>query len=239
MPDYYRMILTLDNAQLEHFTRDWVTLKKAEYSEVQSFGNSQDLGRDVVGFLSPKRHEGEWHNYQCKQYTRRRLPLGNGLGELGKILYHAHTGAFTPPARYYFVAPHGISRRLEHLIDKPSMLPAALIDGWDQYCLTSIIDGKSVALDSALRSAIEAYDFCRVTRITLAEMLAADTVSLVLHKHFGDDPGPAPVTKAPEDVLGSELGYVSQLVEAYAARDKTAYKDHFEIVAPRKPRSAL
>jgi hypothetical protein len=89
------------------------------------------------------------------------------LAELGKILYHAHTGAFTPPAAYHFVAPHGISRELEGLIDKPQSLRRALIGGWDTYCRKSIIQGKATPLDPALRAVIEAYDFSLVTHISL------------------------------------------------------------------------
>jgi hypothetical protein len=195
---YRRRLLALDDAELEHFARDWVGLKKNLYFEVKSYSGPQDLGRDVVGFLTKQRHEGPWHNYQCKQYTRRRLPLGNGLAELGKILYHAHTGEFTPPAAYHFVAPHGISRELEGLIDKPQSLRRALIGGWDTYCRKSIIQGKAIPLDPALRAVIEAYDFSLVTHISLEEMLAADGVLLVLHRHLGTDPGPAPKTPAPE-----------------------------------------
>jgi hypothetical protein len=231
MPDYHRHVLALNDEQLERFARDWVALSKSIYFEVQRFSGPLDLGRDVVGFLTKQRHEGPWHNYQCKQYTGRRLPLGNGLAELGKILYHAHTGAFTPPTGYYFVAPHGIHRRLEALMDKPSTLRAAIMDGWDKYCATKIIANKSVPLDAKLRAVIEAYDFSLVRRITLAEILAADNASLVLHKHFGADPGPAPVTAAPADVLPTEFGYVSQLMEAYSDRDNATYQSHTDIAS--------
>ncbi len=226
MRDYRRRLLALDDAELEHFARDWVALKKNVYFEVKPCSGPKDLGRDVVGFLTKKRHEGPWHNYQCKQYTRRRLPLGNGLFELGKILYHASTGAFTTPTGYHFVAPHGISRDLEGLVDKPEPLRKALMDGWDKYCGTSIIEGETVPLDTKLRTVIEAYDFSLVTRISLEEMLAADDVRLVLHRHFGADPGPAPQTPAPAEVQAEELGYITELVGAYGARDGATYKAH-------------
>jgi hypothetical protein len=222
-------LLALDDAELEHFARDWVALKKDLYFEVKSYSGPQDLGRDVVGFLTKQRHEGPWHNYQCKQYTRRRLPLGNGLAEFGKILYHAHTGAFTPPVGYHFVAPHGISRELEGLIDKPQSLRRALIGGWDTYCRKSIVQGKAIPLDAALRAVIEAYDFSLVTHISLEEMLAADGALLVLHRHLGTDPGPAPKTPAPQEVQGTELGYITELISAYGARDGIAYNGHEDI----------
>jgi ABC-3C protein len=231
MREYRRRLLALDDAELEHFVRDWVALKKNDYFEVKPYSGPQDLGRDVVGFLTKKRHEGPWHNYQCKQYTRRRLPLGNGLAELGKILYHAHTGAFTTPAGYHFVAPYGVSRDLEGLIDKPESLREALIDGWDQYCGTSIVRGKTIPLDAKLRALIEGYDFSLVTRISLEEMLAVENVLLVLHRHLGSDPGPAPQTPAPEKVQEKELGYITELMGAYGARDGVTYNGHEDIAS--------
>jgi hypothetical protein len=222
--DYHRLVLTLDDERLERFTRDWVSLRKSDYLEVQPFSGPQDLGRDVVGFLTHSRHEGAWHNYQCKQYTRQRLPVGEGLKELGKVLYHASRSEFTPPAKYYFVAPHGISRPLEKLIDKPSRLREALLTYWDKYCATKIIKGKTTTLDAPLTSVIAAFDFSSVTRITLAEMLAAEGVSLVLHRHFGADPGPAPVGVVPADVQPMEYSYIGELITAYGERDGVVYK---------------
>ena len=61
-----RLILALTDTQLEEFVRQWAT-KKSEYGEVERFTGPGDMGRDVVGFLSSNRHEGAWHNYQCKQ----------------------------------------------------------------------------------------------------------------------------------------------------------------------------
>ena len=48
-----------------------------------------------------QRHEGAWDNYQCKQY-RTTVPTEVGVREIGKVLYHAHCGHFTPPRRYIF-----------------------------------------------------------------------------------------------------------------------------------------
>lgn len=226
-------MLTLDDERLERFTRDWVSLRKGDYVEVQHFSGAQDLGRDVVGFVTAQRHEGEWHNYQCKQYTRQRLPLGEGLKEIGKVLYHASRGEFTPPARYYFVAPHGISRPLEKLIDKPSSLRRALLDGWDKHCAGRIVKGKTLARDATLEATITAFDFANVTRITLAEMMAAERIGLLLHRHFGADPGPAPAGIVPGEVQASELPYIGELIAAYGERDGVVYKEPGEVTGDR------
>jgi hypothetical protein len=84
-----RQILALTDDQLEKFVREWANCKK-EYVEVQRFTGPGDMGRDVVGYLTNRRHEGPWHNYQCKQYART-LPTALGLAELGKVLYYSHS----------------------------------------------------------------------------------------------------------------------------------------------------
>jgi len=98
-----RLILALPDGELEKFARQWALLKKG-YFQVERFSGAGDMGRDVVGYLSKERHEGDWHNYQCKQYGSA-VPLDVGLRELGKILYFAQRGEFTAPKKYFFVAP--------------------------------------------------------------------------------------------------------------------------------------
>lgn len=229
-PDYHRQILALDDDELERFTRDWVVARKSEYFEVHRFAGAQDLGRDVVGFVTPQRHAGAWHNYQCKQFVRRRLPLADGLKELGKVLYFASRGEFTPPERYVFVAPYGISRPLEKLIDHPDELRRTLLKDWSKYCASKINKNKKLPLDPALRIVIESYDFSRVSRIGVDGLLAAPNVSL-LHQYFGADPGPAPPGVVPADVGGQELRYIGELVTAYGERAGAPFKDHHAIAS--------
>jgi hypothetical protein len=57
-----------------------------EYLEVQRFTGPGDMGRDVVGYLTRSRHEGPWHNYQCKQYGRS-LQTGRGLAECSAAIW--------------------------------------------------------------------------------------------------------------------------------------------------------
>src|SRR5665213_916989 len=120
-----RLILALTDTQLEEFVRQWAT-KKSEYAEVERFTGPGDMGRDVVGFLSNNRHEGAWHNYQCKQYGRS-LSTEVGIQELGKFLYYSQRGEFTVPARYFFVAPRGVNRHLRRYITNPSELKDVLL----------------------------------------------------------------------------------------------------------------
>jgi hypothetical protein len=46
---YDRLILLMDDDELEMFCRSW-TEKKSGYADVKRFAGSGDMGRDVVGF---------------------------------------------------------------------------------------------------------------------------------------------------------------------------------------------
>lgn len=226
--NYDRLILALDDTELEKFVRDWVDYKKSSYVEVTRFSGSGDLGRDVVGFLSKDRHEGAWHNYQCKQYAKN-LPTDTALCEIGKILYYAFQDEFSAPAQYFFVAPRGVNLNLETLIFNPSQFQNKLITEWDKYCANKIIDGTAISLNSALEVFIRNFDFSTISRLNLDNIINDPSVKPVLFKWFGADPGPAPQGKVPANVLASELPYINQLVDAYSQREAKAFASHEEV----------
>lgn len=222
---YDRLVIALSDEELERFTREWIAEKKAMYFEVKRFGGAGDLGRDVAGFLTPQRHEGPWHNYQCKQY-RARLPTGEGVLAVGKVLYFAQQGEFTAPERFSFVAPKGLNRNLQKMVDNPGLFKSKVIDGWDEHCSEKIADGRKIALTAELRTFIDGFDFSRIERLTLDEMLEDPHVKPVLFRWFGADPGPAPRGVVPSNVAVTELRYLRQLLDAYEDRDSAAYTDH-------------
>jgi hypothetical protein len=230
MVNYHRQVLALTDDELEKFVRDWTEAKKSSYEEVVRFSGSGDLGRDVVGFLSAQRHEGDWHNYQCKQYGNN-LPTGTAIKEIGKILYHANKGEFTAPSKYFFVAPRGINRNLESLIFKPTEFKKKLMDEWDQHCGEGIVEGSKILLEGSLLDFVNAYDFSRIGRLKLDEILADASAKPTLFKWFGADPGPAPEGQVPSDIQSLEMPYVNQLVDAYGQRDGVQYSDFQQIQA--------
>lgn len=59
----------IGDAELEEFIELWVDCKSTQYVQVERIGAANDKGRDVVGFLSQRGHEGAWHLYQCKRKT--------------------------------------------------------------------------------------------------------------------------------------------------------------------------
>ena len=218
MNNYDRHVIALDDNDLERFVRDWVSAKSPAYHEVARFSGAGDLGRDVVGFHSKDRHEGDWDNYQCKQYGGR-LPTATAIHEIGKILYYAHIkDEFTAPNRYYFVTPRGLNRTLEKLVFNPKKFKETLISEWDKYCATSIIDGETIELDPKLKSFIDDYDFAKITRVTVDDMLADPHIKPVLYSWFDADPGPAPAGITPDEIQSNELTYIAQLLEAYGTR---------------------
>ncbi|UFX46953.1 restriction endonuclease [Bradyrhizobium sp. 41S5] len=219
-----RLILSLPDDELEKFTRKWALQKKG-YFEVERSSGAGDMGRDVVGYLTKARHEGDWDNYQCKQYGKP-VPLGTGLLELGKILYFASIGKFTAPVKYYFVAPKGVQRTLRDLISKPSELKQALIVGWGKYCSTAITKKTKIALTPELKQFIEAWDFSRVTVLSIDAILDDVASKAVMAEWFGKDPGPAPRGAAPSEIEQREMPYIQALVEAYGERDGLPYAGH-------------
>jgi hypothetical protein len=163
-------------------------LRRNRDFEVKRYAGSGDLGRDVVGFLTDNRHEGQWDNYQYKQY-RSSVAVSQGLLAIGKILYWAWKGEFTAPRRFYFVAPRRLARMLEGYVDKPCEFKKALLENWDTACAKNITSKGMIALDTSLRAFIGAFDFKNVHAINIDDMMADAAVKPLLIEKFGADPG--------------------------------------------------
>jgi hypothetical protein len=226
---YDRLILSMDDGELEQFCRSWVE-KRAGYFEVKRYSGTGDLGRDVVGFLTDERHDGEWDNYQCKQY-RSGVALSQGLLAIGKVLYWAFKKEFTAPRKFFFVAPKGLARKLDGLVDKPTELKQTLLDRWDTVCAKSITKTEVVLLDAALRAFIEGYDFKHVHSIDIDDVMGDAAVKQLLIEKFGADPGTYPPAVVPLDVENTELRYVQELVDAYGERKKSLFSNHKAVLS--------
>lgn len=221
---YDRLILSMNDDDLEKFCLAWVE-KKSAYVEVKRYAGPGDKGRDVVGFLTDQRHGGAWDNYQCKQY-RRGIERTQGLLAIGKVLYWAWKGEFSAPDHFYFVAPQGLVRKLETLIDKPSDLCQALIDEWTSVCAKAITQKATIPLDPALKAFIQGYPFKNVKAITIDDMMADPAVKPLLFERWGADPGKYPPGVVPASVQGTELRYIDELVAAYGERARSPFPDH-------------
>ena len=224
-----RLILQLPDDELEQFVREWATALKV-YTEVMLFAGPGDMGRDVVGYLSEKRHEGDWHNFQCKQYGST-LPTATGILDIGKVLYYAYRNEFAVPAKFYFVAPRGVNRTLQRLIAKPSEFRTALITDWSKYCADRIITGQHIPLDVGLRTFIEKWDFARIQSLSVHDLLDNPASKPVMAKWFGQDPGPPPAGVVPSDIAAHEMLYVQQLLDAYSDREGRTFATHADAKA--------
>lgn len=226
---YDRLILVMEDHELEKFCRTWVE-RRSGYVEVIRFGGTGDKGRDVVGFITDQKHDGEWDNYQCKQYSSK-LSRDRGLLALGKVLYWVSQDEFSSPRWFHFVAPKGVSGPLDVLINSPSKLKAALIADWDATCSEKIVAKTKILLDSKILAAINGFDFSKVSRITVDEMMADPACKPLLVELYGDDPGHYPKAAVPANVEATELGYVAALVDAYSERNQTPFTDHAAVLA--------
>lgn len=223
-PNLAIRIYELPAERLEAFVDEWISLKKKLYVQTERWSGPGDLGRDVVGYLTDHRHEGPWHNYQCKQ-LQKNLTKPGAILEIGKILMHAAEGAYSLPSRYVFVAPRGVVRDVKDLISHPEKFRQAVIDSWDAYCRDRLVDGTVVPLTPEIREKIHAFDFKSVEALDAGKLEKDPDIRPVLVKWFDDDPGPAPRGVVPTEIQSEESSYIRQLLDAYGERIGTPFAD--------------
>lgn len=228
--DYRRLVLSLNAEDLEVLCLQWVNTKKEKYHSTFRYGGSGDKGRDVAAYYSASRQEGEWDNYQCKQYSST-LGTGSGLLELGKILQYSHSRHIQPPKNYFFVAPKGINKNLQEAIDKPSELKELLISQWDKHCKTKINTSNITPLTDDLEEFIRDYDFSRVQVVNLDKIVDDEKFKSVLVEWFGGDLPSPPIGPVivPGEIEDRERVYIDKLLEAYSENEGVEYSYVHEI----------
>ena len=225
-------LLELDDTQLEEFIESWAAQKSKGFDSVIRMGAANDKGRDVVGFVTAAKHEGEWHLFQCKRKTRgRALGISEALTELGKIFYHHVDGAYTTlPAKYVFVAPRGVAGPLSDLILNPTKLKEALINTWAENCAENITKKQRIELSDEIRAAMAAFDFGRVSYMNASSLVRDSSAGPALTKFLDAPPADAPKGIAPEAVQGEEL-YVDQLRDVYEQVSGQTFADANAVLA--------
>lgn len=224
-------VLLMSFKDLERFVHRWVARQFTRYVDHYEFGDASDMGRDIGGFVSSARHEGEWDNFQCKMLAK---PLDGPtlFKEIGKILYFASKGHFTPPRNYYFVAPKGFNRSAESLLHNPENFRATILAEWDTRCSRYIKkDRTPVPMTSALRQVIESFVFQNIDGWDIDKILALPGMQMLLAETFGDDPGEAPKGTVPRSIANDEATYIGQLVKIYSERAGRAYVDADAVLA--------
>lgn len=218
-------ILLLSAKGLERFVHRWVANRLTDYVDHYEFGDSSDMGRDVGGFVTTAKHEGEWDNFQCKMLAKP-LDAPTMFEEVGKILHFASQGHFTAPRKYVFVAPKGFNRGAEELLHNPERFRAAMLAEWEQRCSRKIkSNGEHVPMTPALQRTIEEFRFGNIEGWDVDKMLALPGMDLVLAATFGDDPGEAPKGIVPGAVSDQEAVYVGQLVSIYSDHAGVPFAD--------------
>lgn len=209
-------ILLLSAKGLERFVHRWVASRMTDYVDHHEFGDASDMGRDIGGFITTAKHEGDWDNFQCKMLAKP-LDAPTMFEEVGKILHFATEGHFTAPRKYVFVAPKGFNRGAEELLHNPERFRSIMLAEWDKRCSRKIrSNGDPVPLTPALEDTIKHFAFDRIEGWDVDKMLALPGMKLVLADTFGDDPGEAPKGVVPGAVADDEAVYVGQLVSIYA-----------------------
>ncbi|WP_267426493.1 ABC-three component system protein [Methylobacterium sp. GC_Met_2] len=217
-------LLNLPFTDLEILMYRWALDLPHRYHSAERVGQAMDRGLDVVAFSTPQRFEGPWDNYQCKQ-LRRTLGEPSLFGEVGKTLYYASRGEFTPPAAYVFIAPYGVAQSARVYLGQPSRFRRTMLDEWDKRCAKQIAKGTAVAMDDQLRSTIEAYDFGRIDGWNADRILAQESMQAVLVKTFEIDPGSALERPVPGEFQEHEATYVDQLVGVYGEHSGLIFSD--------------
>ena len=229
MIDYNRQILALDDVELEKLVREWVDKQTNKYKSVKRFAGAGDMGRDVVGFSTEQKHEGEWDNYQCKQYNKS-LPTGTSILEIGKIIYYSLQGHFTLPVNYYFVAPKGVNRTLEKYIFNPTEFKNTLINEWDRYCKDKITSSFEIQLTDELRDHIDTFNFSSIKVIDLDTIINDESFKIILIEKFGGElPEEEIEVDVPPQIQSQESTYIKEILAAYSESDKNYYPTYEHI----------
>lgn len=224
-------ILLLSPKELERFVHLWVARQLGCYVDHYEFGDASDMGRDVGGFVTAARHEGEWDNFQCKMLAKP-LDAPALLEEVGKVLYFASEGHFTVPRRYIFVAPKGFNRGAEALLHNPERFRSTMLTEWDASCSRKIkTNREEVPMTEALEGAIRSFAFQNVEGWDVDKMLSQVGIEQLLADTFGDDPGEAPRGTVPETISEEEAVYIGQLVSIYSEHSGVSYPDAEAVLA--------
>ena len=228
--DYATRIYALSDADLERLTDDWVASLRSRYPDSDRFSGPGDMGRDVVGYRSTARFDGDWDNYQCKQ-LRKALGEPEFLRELGKIFFHSEAGHFSLPTEFVFVAPRGAVRTVRDLVTHPSKIGPRLIAQWPDWIAKRLAEGQDHPLSGEVLALIDSFDFEGVSLLEAGKLVRRDDMKPVLVKWFGADPGEAPVGRAPDSVQPEEASYVSQLFTAYQEKGAPGFASGAEALA--------
>ncbi|SDI07999.1 MULTISPECIES: ABC-three component system protein [Pseudomonas] len=216
------LIRALPADRLEDFVNDWLAQRCKDYHSHELWRGTGDMGRDVTGYVTNKRMEGPWDNFQCKQLSKV-LSETSTFVELGKIFMHSADGAYTLPHSYTFVAPCGVARAVQQFIAHPERFRQAFLDRWDTDIAGRLVEKKTILLTAKIEAKIQAFDFTQIHWLDAARLVDDPACKPALVKWFGEDPGPSPRGVVPVEIQASESAYISQLLKLYEEKGPGTY----------------
>jgi hypothetical protein len=230
MPFIHRpdlLIMGYDSGEWEVFVSEWMSSQKGKYAEIKRLGGANDHGLDVVGYVDSSKQEGIWDNSQCKHY-RTAIPTNTGLIDVAKIIYWSHQGVFKPPRRSRFLAPKGPCGPLRLLLDNPSKLRKAVLEGWDEICAPKIT-ASGVPLTTELKTYVEQFDYGIFGWVHIDEVLNNLKGTGHYVARFGGQLTPPPKASIPVILQSQESKYVRHLLDVYSEDLQQPLSSHDEL----------
>lgn len=218
----HQQILLYSAGQWQGFVHEWAYFcLKTLYKQVQEFGGAKDRGIDIVGFADDQELQGVWDNYQCKHYDHPLHPA-DAWPEIGKLLWHAFSGAYKPPRSYFFVAPRGVGTTLAGFLADSERLRHELKKNWDKNCRKMITGTQEIKLEGVFLQYVDTFDFSTLGMKTGLEIVDAHRVHCPYHAaRFGGGLPDRPTPESPPaEIAPTESRYVAQLLDAYADHTK-------------------
>jgi hypothetical protein len=222
--NYAVQICALSPDDLEDFVDDWLAQRCKDYQSHELWRGTGDMGRDVTGYVTDKRMEGPWDNFQCKQLSVK-LSETAAFVELSKIFMHSAGGAYALPRSYIFVAPRGVVRRVQHYFAHPEQFRKAFLDQWDSDIARRLVENQNIPLTPDIEAMIRAFDFTEIHWLDATRLMNDPACKPALVKWFGEDPGRSPRGVVPTEIQASESTYIGQLLKLYEEKGRGTYSD--------------
>ena len=189
------------------------------------------MGIDVAAFSDETGFDGIWDNYQCKHYSEPITPR-TALPEIAKCIWHCYEGHYSPPRRYYFVAPKDVGITLRRKLLDRDALKAHLVEKWTDWCATAINSTQHIALTGAFLDYVNDFDFRVFTFKTTLSLINDHRNTPYFAFRFG---GGLPARPDPEVPPAAphmrESRYLQQLIEVYSDHKKARILDRSTLEA--------
>jgi len=218
------LIRALPPDRLEDFVNDWLAQRYKDYHSHELWRGTGDMGRDVTGYVTDKRMEGPWDNFQCKQLSKS-LSESSAFIELGKVFMHSSAGEYSLPRSYIFVAPRGVARAVQQFIAHPERFRTAFLERWNSDISGKLVEKQSIPLSPEIVAVIKAFDFTQIHWLDAARLVEDPACKPALVKWFDEDPGPSPRGVVPDQIDASESSYIGQLLKLYEEKGPGMFPD--------------